>query len=690
MRDSSVVSCPRLLVLGWDAADWQVIDPLLAAGKMPNLARLIAAGSRADLRTLEPKLSPLLWTTIATGKTADVHGILNFVEPSPSGDGVRVSASTSRRVRALWNILTLAGRRVHAVGWYASHPAEPIRGACASNLLSEGAPTAPGQRWGEVPGAIRAEGCGELADRMLAARVAPADITRDALRELLPEVARAARGDARPVVLAKEMARMLTVHRVAMEAVRGAEWDCAMVFHDTIDTIGHHFMEHRPPRLPHVPAADLRIYGEVMDRTYRMHDRLLGELLDACGPGTAVLLVSDHGFRSGADRPVIVDVSREERAALESRWHRELGVLVTSGPGFRQGAACGVPSLLDVAPTVLAACGLAVGRDMHGRALVELLDGAVVPAAVDSWDQVAGEAGEHPPETRQDPFEAVDALRQLVDLGYMPDMGDDHARMIDLARRESRFNEAVVRMTTGRPGTAVPLLKQLVDAHPAELRYASTLAQCLMADRQHVDGLEAIERWAALAPDAVEPAMLRVAALHGLGRGAEAVAALDAVEPAAVGASGGRAALASLYGLLCAWDRSLAHARAAIVANPALQEPHLLAARAALELGDWDSAGEHAMDAAERRMSHPESHYLLGAALAWGGELEHSAQSLDVALTLDPRYGEAIEFAIAVAESAGHRPRVDALTAARSDAILRHAGIASIRDAAHWRKGRPT
>jgi len=60
MRESSVVPCPRLLVLGWDAADWQVIDPLLAAGKMPNLARLLTSGSRADLRTLEPKLSPLL------------------------------------------------------------------------------------------------------------------------------------------------------------------------------------------------------------------------------------------------------------------------------------------------------------------------------------------------------------------------------------------------------------------------------------------------------------------------------------------------------------------------------------------------------------------------------------------------------------------------------------------------------
>jgi len=71
----------RLLIVGWDAADWQVIDPLIKQGRLPVLASLMARGIRSDLSTLEPKLSPLLWTTIATGRTPDRHGIANFVEP---------------------------------------------------------------------------------------------------------------------------------------------------------------------------------------------------------------------------------------------------------------------------------------------------------------------------------------------------------------------------------------------------------------------------------------------------------------------------------------------------------------------------------------------------------------------------------------------------------------------------------
>jgi hypothetical protein len=106
----------RLLIVGWDAADWQVIDPLLAKGQLPVLASLIERGVRSDLTTLEPKLSPLLWTSIATGRTPDLHGITNVVEPKPDGSGLRVASSTSRRVKALWNIAHQAGLRaqVHA------------------------------------------------------------------------------------------------------------------------------------------------------------------------------------------------------------------------------------------------------------------------------------------------------------------------------------------------------------------------------------------------------------------------------------------------------------------------------------------------------------------------------------------------------------------------------------------------
>src|SRR3954447_25294067 len=123
----------RVLLIGWDAADWTMIRPLVDAAKMPALAELLAGGTSGNLATLQPALSPMLWNSIATGKRADKHGICSFVEPMPNRSGIRPVTSTSRKCKAVWNILSQAGLRSNVISWFASHPAEPIQGAIVSD-----------------------------------------------------------------------------------------------------------------------------------------------------------------------------------------------------------------------------------------------------------------------------------------------------------------------------------------------------------------------------------------------------------------------------------------------------------------------------------------------------------------------------------------------------------------------------
>ena len=52
----------KLLLVGWDAADWKVISPLVDQGLMPYTARLVENGVMGNLATLNPILSPMLWT----------------------------------------------------------------------------------------------------------------------------------------------------------------------------------------------------------------------------------------------------------------------------------------------------------------------------------------------------------------------------------------------------------------------------------------------------------------------------------------------------------------------------------------------------------------------------------------------------------------------------------------------------
>ena len=96
----------RILVLGWDAADWKLIKPLLNQGHMPALQSLMDQGVWGNIATLYPILSPMLWTSIATGKRPHKHGIYGFTEPMPDGKGIRPSSSTTRQCKAIWNILS--------------------------------------------------------------------------------------------------------------------------------------------------------------------------------------------------------------------------------------------------------------------------------------------------------------------------------------------------------------------------------------------------------------------------------------------------------------------------------------------------------------------------------------------------------------------------------------------------------
>ena len=71
---------PRVIVVGWDGADWALLDPLLEAGRLPHLKSLLEKGAQARLETYRPRASPLLWTTIATGLTPPEHGVVDFQE----------------------------------------------------------------------------------------------------------------------------------------------------------------------------------------------------------------------------------------------------------------------------------------------------------------------------------------------------------------------------------------------------------------------------------------------------------------------------------------------------------------------------------------------------------------------------------------------------------------------------------
>src|SRR5215469_12074275 len=167
----------KVLLIGWDAADWKIINPLMDEGLMPTLDDFVNHGVMGNLATLRPILSPMLWSSIASGKRPEKHGILGFMEPDPHTGGVRPVTSTSRKVKAIWNILTQCGYKTHVLGWFAGHPAEPVNGISVSDLY----PYALGpleKEWPLPPGVVHPETLQETFARL---RMHPAEVTEAAI-----------------------------------------------------------------------------------------------------------------------------------------------------------------------------------------------------------------------------------------------------------------------------------------------------------------------------------------------------------------------------------------------------------------------------------------------------------------------------------------------------------------------------
>jgi tetratricopeptide (TPR) repeat protein len=476
----------KVLLIGWDAADWKVINPLLDQGLMPTLDGFINHGVMGNLATLRPILSPMLWNSIATGKRANKHGIHGFMEPDTQNGGIRPVSSTSRKVKAIWNILTQRGFRTHVLGWFAGHPAEPINGISVSDLYPY-ATAPPDKPWPLPPGAVHPE---SLRDTFAELRMHPGDVTEAAI---LPWIPRAAEIDQEKdkglMSFAKILSENCSIHNAATWILQNEPWDFMAVYYNGIDHFCHGFMHYHPPRMEGIPEDRYEIYKDVVNGAYRFHDMMLETLLELAGPDVTVLLVSDHGFHSDHLRPRGIPAEPAGPAVQ----HRPFGIFCMKGTHVQQDERIYGATLLDVTPTILTLFGLPVGADMDGRVLVQAFEEPPEIARIPSWEQEAGECGMHPADLRMDPAAAQAVLQQFVALGYIQPPSEDQSKAVASAVREANYNLARDYLDCGRPDEALPLLEDLAKNDPKQSRFQMHLAQCYLALSRRADAKQILE-----------------------------------------------------------------------------------------------------------------------------------------------------------------------------------------------------
>ncbi|RMD85390.1 MAG: hypothetical protein D6815_01950 [Candidatus Dadabacteria bacterium] len=268
-----------LLVVGWDGASLDVVEPLLEAGRLPALAELIQRGAVRPVRSTRPPVTYPAWTSFLTGCHPWRHALVDFAVRE--GYRIRFLSARDRRVPTLWARMGAAGLKVGLYGVPATYPPEPLRGIVVPGFDTPfGAASKPathppdlGHRLIARYGTLAVQGPQQLRiDRGWHAR---------ALATMLEQIER------RTGIVCDLLAR--------------ERFDAFFVYYGESDTVAHHFWHFSDPSSPRYdpngdPEAVARVYGAL--------DAALARLCAAAGSSANVVVISDHGSGGTSDRAV--------------------------------------------------------------------------------------------------------------------------------------------------------------------------------------------------------------------------------------------------------------------------------------------------------------------------------------------------------------------------------------------------
>jgi predicted AlkP superfamily phosphohydrolase/phosphomutase len=294
----------QVLVLALDGASFDVIEPMVARGRLPHLARWMEEGAAGPLRSTVPPVTFPAWTTFMTGLDPGQHGIFDFTQKLPGQYQLRFVNATDRTGQSLFARVSQAGQRVLVLGMPATHPPEPVAGLLVTGF---DAPVSAGtdEKSASDPALYR-----RIADR-----VGP--WMRPSLKESDTG------GDFHERAAATLLERIEGKTRFTLEALRmlsenagGRRPDLAVIVFSESDTVGHHYWRDHDPASPRHDSGIGTHRRGAIESVYEKLDAACGEIRQAFGEDALCVVVSDHGMGGAARYVVHLNRHLEESGLL--------------------------------------------------------------------------------------------------------------------------------------------------------------------------------------------------------------------------------------------------------------------------------------------------------------------------------------------------------------------------------------
>jgi predicted AlkP superfamily phosphohydrolase/phosphomutase len=597
----------KLLLIGWDAADWRILHPLIDAGKMPALRQLVEGGASGALLSGRPILPAPQWTSLVTGKRPWQHGVCHQFDSDPAtGRPVPVTAR-HRQCAALWDMLAREGLRSIWVGWPGTHGLRCERATLVSNRYAE--PTAgPGVTpWPPaLAGSYWPEKLGANLD---AFRVSPEAIQADMISRFVPDWQKVdQKRDVRLSHLRIFLATDLSFHAALKHLLRVQDWNLAAVQFPALGPISAMFLHCHPPRREGLVEAEFELFQHVVTAACVTLDQMLTNLIQSAGKDVAVVVASAHGINPNAPLP-------SGRGGEKDLWKSPNGIFAAAGPGFSPDSLVVGATIQDVAPTLLNWFGLPIGDDMEGRVLMEAF--ATTPEVLrrESWD---------------DSYRPELSTTQKASAENLPFTATDSLAL------ESAWNRAQSCLDASRYEAALPILSALFRAFPERADFALALFHCQLTLKQTDAAAETIEVLLEVLPPGIWALLAQTELLLAKGereearRLAEEIRGLQPAHPEAM------RRLGMIWWRLRDWTSLGEIARQALRVNDAEPLAWLGLAESALRLRQ----PEEALDAATRAISLnyflAQAHLALARACLALGKWAEARSSMQTVLLMQP------------------------------------------------------
>lgn len=259
----------RLLVIGLDGLTFDVVNPLIEMGHLPNVARLMGEGSKSPLLSTVPTLSPVAWSSFITGQSPGDHGVYAW---GIKTSDYRISLINANYLQdqSIWSTLHQAGKRIGVIGLPMSYPPHPYPSFMVGGPLSPGVHssfTFPDSLYQELKKNV-GEYIIDLDKKQLLAE------GEEGIVAALSRMVRV-RGEATLYLLQEYPWDVLTAVFVATDRLQHCLW--------------HHFSFAQP-----FTGIQRSIVG-----FYDLIDEYIGRLIDVTPDPKTVVLLSDHGFGPG-------------------------------------------------------------------------------------------------------------------------------------------------------------------------------------------------------------------------------------------------------------------------------------------------------------------------------------------------------------------------------------------------------